>query len=147
MGISKYNSEGYYDPTPHEAISSIEGTQHVWKPLVYICSPYSGDTDKNTAKARAYCRYAVDAGAIPFAPHLMLPQFMSEETERETAMFFNKVYLGRCEQLWVFGDVITDGMAREITQAKKYLKKIRYFTEECEEKNAETDKAVQKLRR
>jgi len=60
---------------------------------------------------------------------------MSEETERESAMFFNKVYLGRCEQLWVFGDRVTPGMAKEIAWAKRYLKKIRYFTEECEEKS------------
>lgn len=135
MGISKYNHEGYYDPVPCEALSSIDKEAHPWRPLVYICSAYSGNIQTNTVKARRYCRFAVDAGAIPFASHLLLPQFMSEETERDTAMFFNKVFLGKCEQLWVFGDTVTAGMAEEIKQAKRYLKKIRYFTEECEERH------------
>ena len=104
-----------------------------WRPLVYICSPYSGDTEGNAEKARRYSRFAVDEGAIPIAPHLLLPQFMSEETEREKALFFNKVLLGKCEQLWVFGDRLTEGMTQEVMYAKRYLKEIRYFTEECEE--------------
>ena len=133
MGISKYNREGYYDPVPYDAIASIDKEAHPWRPLVYICSPYAGDIQTNTENARRYCRFAVDAGAIPFASHLLLPQFMSEQTERETAMFFNKVFIGRCEQMWVFGDRITPGMKKELIWAKRYLKKIRYFTEECEE--------------
>ena len=134
MGISKFNSEGYYDPVPHEAVANIEKEQRVWKPLIYVCSPYSGDVEGNTERARKFCRFAVDAGAIPLAPHLLLPQFMSEEFERDAAMFMNMVFLGRCEELWVFGDDITSGMTAEINKAEKRQMKIRYFTEECKEK-------------
>lgn len=42
-------------------------------PVVYICSRYSGDVKRNTEMARRYCRYAVDQGCIPLAPHLILP--------------------------------------------------------------------------
>ena len=41
------------------------------RPLVYICSPFSGDIEGNTKKAREYSRFAVDQGAIPLAPHLL----------------------------------------------------------------------------
>ena len=43
MTASKYNSEGYYDPTTYEALSRIERGERVarYRPLVYICSPYS----------------------------------------------------------------------------------------------------------
>ena len=85
MGVSRFNSEGYYDPTPHEAVSNIDKEAKKWRPLVYVCSPYAGDVRNNTENARRYCRFAVDAGAIPLAPHLLLPQFLSEETERELA--------------------------------------------------------------
>lgn len=133
MGVSKYNSEGYYDPTPQMAVSNIEREQRKWRPLVYICSPYSGDVDRNQEKARKYSRFAVDQGAIPLTPHLLLPQFMSDQTERDLAMFMNMVYLGRCEELWVFGEKISDGMAAEIAKAQKRNMKIRYFTEAMEE--------------
>lgn len=134
MGISKYNSEGYVDPTAYAAVRSIEKEAKKWRPLVYICSPYSGDVDANTAKARRYCRFAVDKGAIPLAPHLLFPQFMSDRTERERALFMDIVLMGKCEQLWVFGEERSPGMQAEIDKAKKRHMQIRYFTEEMEEK-------------
>jgi len=133
MGISKYNSEGYHDPTAHEAVRNMEQELKKWRPLVYICSPYSGEIEKNTQKARQYSRFAVDQGAIPLAAHLLLPQFMSEENERELALFMDIVLMSRCEEVWVFGEDITSGMAAEIAKAKKKNMTIRYFTEECKE--------------
>lgn len=58
---------------------------------------------------------------------------MKEETERELAMFMNMVFLGRCEELWVFGNVISEGMQMEIKKAQKKNMKIRYFTEDLVE--------------
>lgn len=133
MEISRFNSEGYPDPVPHEALSHIDKEARRWRPLVYVASPYAGDTARNTEDAIRYSRFAVDSGAIPLAPHLLLPRYMSEETEREEAMFMNMVFLGKCEQLWVFGDRITEGMAAEIAKAQKRRMPIRYFTEECKE--------------
>ena len=54
MGVSRYNSEGYYDPTAYEALTKIVQEEKAarYRPLVYICSPYSGDTEGNTEKAR-----------------------------------------------------------------------------------------------
>ena len=116
MGVSRYNSEGYYDPTAYEALTKIVQEEKAarYRPLVYICSPYSGDTEGNTEKARRYSRFAADADTIPIAPHLLFPQFLSEETERELAIFMDLVLLGKCEQLWVFGGEVSDGMRREI---------------------------------
>jgi len=133
MGISMYNSEGYPDPTAHDAVMNIEKELKKWRPLVYICSPYSGDVEMNTQKARRYSRFAVDQDAIPLAAHLLLPQFMSETTERELALFMDMVIIGRCEEMWVFGSTISAGMAAEIAKARKRNMTIRYFTEECEE--------------
>ena len=69
MGIGRYNSEGYKDLVPQMAIAEIEKAErkelHKWRPLVYICSPFSGDIEGNTQKARDYSRFAVDQGAVP----------------------------------------------------------------------------------
>jgi hypothetical protein len=132
LGISFYNAEGYSDPVPFEAINSIEReeSRSNYRRLVYICSPYAGNEEWNTSRAREYSRFAVNSGAIPIAPHLLFPQFMDEATERELAMFMNMVLLGRCAELWVFGDRISEGMAAEILRAKQRRKTIRYFTED-----------------
>ena len=75
----------------------------------------------------------MDQGAIPLAAHLLLPQFMSETRERDLALFMDMVLMGKCEQVWVFGEKISSGMAAEIAKAKKKNMTIRYFTEECKE--------------
>lgn len=141
MAIDKFNSEGYYDPVVYEALTKIEKEERAarkaaaFRPMVYVCSPYSGDAKRNTANARIYSRFAVAKNTIPFAPHLLLPQYISEEHERGLAMFMNKVFLGKCDELWVFGNSITLGMSEEIEQAEKMRKKIRYFTEDLQEVN------------
>ena len=41
-----YNAERYHDPTAHAALSAIEKEERAlraFRPIVYICSPYSGD--------------------------------------------------------------------------------------------------------
>lgn len=75
------------------------------------------------------------AGAIPLAPHLLLPQFMDEGEERELAMFMDLVFLGKCEEVWVFGSEVrlSEGMKTEIGRAERRDMKIRYFTESLKE--------------
>lgn len=135
MAISKFNSEGYYDPTTYEALSKVEREEKTarYRPLVYICSPFSEDVSGNIERTEKYSRYAVDSKAIPIAPHLLFPQFMSDDAERELALFMDMVLLGKCEELWVFGELVTEGMSAEIAKAKRKNMKIRYFTEDCEE--------------
>ena len=102
-------------------------------PFVYICSPYRDDPGTNVIRARRYCRYAVDVGCIPIAPHLFFPQFMDEDTERGLAIFMGNVLLSKCYEVWVFGDNVSAGMAAEIAYAGKKGKPVRYFTEDFTE--------------
>ena len=67
------------------------------------------------------------------APHLLFPQFINEATERWLGLKMGFVLLGKCEQVWVFGDLISEGMAAEIEKAKNQRKTIRYFTEDLKE--------------
>lgn len=46
----------------------------------------------------------------------------------------NFVLMSKCAEMWVFGDTISAGMQAEINRAKRKDMKIRYFTEEMEEK-------------
>ncbi len=135
---NKYNAEGYYSPTEYEAFTNIEKEEKAanFRPIVYICSPYSGNVNHNIEMARKYCRFAVDKHYLPIAPHLLFTQFMDDTIpeERETAIFMNFVLMSKCVEMWVFGDVISKGMQSEINRAKRKNMKIRYFTEELEEK-------------
>lgn len=138
---SKRNSEGYSSPTEYEALTRIEKEEKVaakaaaFRPVVYICSPYSGDTERNIENARRYSRFAVDRHYLPITPHIYFTQFMDDNVpeERNTAIFMNWVLMSKCVELWVFGETISSGMKAEIERAKRKKMKIRYFTEELEE--------------
>lgn len=129
----KRNGEHYPDPTAYKAIRKAVPPKFPFRPVVYVCSPYSGDIEANVRKARRYCRYAADHGCIPLDPHLLLPQFLDEKTERDLALFMGIALLSKCAELWVFGDIISDGMQKEIDHARRKRKIIRYFTENCKE--------------
>lgn len=135
---SKYNSEGYYDPTTYEALSSIENEERslrTFRPIVYICSPYAGNVETNVQKARRYCRFAVDKGYIPIAPHLLFTQFLNDDSpkERQLGIFFGNVVMSKCSEVWVFGEHISNGMEAEIKRAKWKNYPLRYFNEDLEE--------------
>lgn len=132
------NAEGYADPTAFEAFCAIEKEEkalRAFRPIVYICSPYAGDIENNTAAARRYSRFAVESGYIPIAPHLLFPQFLndSDPKERELGLFFGNALLSKCAEMFVFGSRISGGMEAEIKRATWKGHRIRYFTESCEE--------------
>ena len=137
MSISKYNSEGYPDPTAFGALSSIENEARAlraFRPIVYICSPFAGDIEKNVVATRTYSRFAVEQGYIPIAPHLLFPQFLddSDPKERELGLFFGNAIMSKCSEVWVFGSHISSGMEAEIKRAKWKNYRLRYFTENLE---------------
>ena len=123
MRISKFNVEGYHDPTVYEALMNIEKESKEaqklvpgrYRPLVYICSPYAGDVLNNERKARRYCQFAVRKRAIPVASHLLYPQILNDNDpgDRQLGLFFGTVLLGKCDECWVFGDNITTGIHRQ----------------------------------
>lgn len=126
------NREHYPDPTAAQAIASAD---RAWKPCVFICSPFAGDVDLNVERARRYMRFALEQGAIPFAPHLLYPQVLDDanRNERELGLTFGLIWLGKCDELWVFGDTVSAGMKLEIAKAERRSMPIRYFTDDCKE--------------
>jgi len=139
LNLDYQNGEGYPDPTAGEALANIQNSEkqalRAFRPIVYICSPYSGDVEANVAAARRYSRFAVDKGYIPIAPHLLYPQFLNDddEQERELGLFFGNALMSKCAEVWVFGSRISAGMEAEIKRAKWKDYRLRYFTEECQE--------------
>ena len=105
------------------------------RPLVYICSRYSGDVEENVKAAREYCRLAVDKGYIPVAPHLLYPQFMDDNNpaERKLGMSFGNALMDRCGEVWVCGDRLSPGMEAEFDRASEKNMTIKFLTKENEE--------------
>jgi hypothetical protein len=133
------NREGYHDPTAHKAISNIRREEKramkPRRPLVFICSPFAGDTERNIENARRYSKFAVDKGAIPLAPHLLFPQFLNDgdRAQRDLGLFFGLVLLGKCGAVWAFGSAASEGMKRELAKARERGIPVKFWNEQCEE--------------
>lgn len=89
--------------------------------LVYIASPYAGDVERNIEFARAACRYCIEQGHTPIAVHLLYTQpGMLDDTnpaEREVGLKLGHHVLEKCDEVWVCGDFISPGMAKELELA------------------------------
>ena len=103
--------------------------------LVYICSPFRGETgskaemDANVAVALEACRKAVAKGFTPIAPHLFFPRFLDDcdPVERDQGIQAGLDILSSCEELWVIGKTRSSGMQAEIREAIRMGKPIIQF--------------------
>ena len=133
------NIEGYPDPTAGEAMSRVMkeymarerrrfADRHRLK--IYVASPCAGNIEGNVAAAIRYCQSVIDQGHMPIASHLLYPQMLDDNNpdEREMGLMFGLALLAVCDEVWVFGEV-SAGVAREVAEAKRLKKRIRYFEE------------------
>lgn len=114
--------------------------------LVYICSAYRGggsgpaEMEPNVARANRYCRFAMQSGVVPLAPHTIFTQFLDDTApeERMTGLNLGREILARCAELWCFGR-ITEGMRQELDLAAKWCIPIRYYDTSCKEVKPHAD--------
>lgn len=101
------------------------------KKMVYVASPVKGDLLVNMERAKVYCRYAIMQGVIPVLPHLMYLGSLNDEDplERDIGMGLGVQLLRMCNELWVFGQLISEGMLAEIEVAKQIGIPIQYIKE------------------
>lgn len=88
--------------------------------LLYVCSPYRGDTKCNKEYARKLTRAALDNGFIPVTVHLYLTEATDDTNpeERVRGMAAGMKILENCKYILV-GDRygISEGMKAELTFA------------------------------
>lgn len=88
--------------------------------LLYVCSPYWGDTKRNKEYARKLTRAALDNGFIPVTVHLYLTEATDDTNpeERVRGMAAGMKILENCKYILV-GDRygISEGMKAELTFA------------------------------
>jgi hypothetical protein len=87
--------------------------------LVYVCSPLRGDIEYNIKMANLYSKFVFIQGYIPYAPHTIFTQFLddTDSYQREAAIEMGNTMLLKCDELWTFGNKISDGMQTEIDLA------------------------------
>ncbi|MCL2072071.1 MAG: DUF4406 domain-containing protein [Oscillospiraceae bacterium] len=95
---------------------------------IYICSQYAGDIETNVKNARRYCQFVAECGFNPIASHLLYPQFLDDNSpqERQLGLELGLDLLRVCDELWCFGERISNGMKDEIAKANEWGIVVRY---------------------
>lgn len=108
---------------------------------IFVCSPYrptaedpkcqKNQLETNVYWAKTACRILSTLGFLPLAPHLYFTQFLKDEEkkERETGMKLGLRWLEEADELWVFGDTVSEGMTAEIEKAHELNKPVRNLPE------------------
>ena len=82
---------------------------------VYICSPLGGNVKENLEQVKRYTKYALMCGTAPVVPHFYAECLNDgNPKEREIGLAAGLSLLWFCDEMWVFGDVVTEGMQTEI---------------------------------
>lgn len=94
---------------------------------VYIASVYRGDRQQNEAFAKMAVSYAIQQEVVPIAPHLLYPQVLDDDDpiERAIGIVLAKSLLTVCDELWLCGDRITEGMKAEWELAREMQIPVR----------------------
>lgn len=100
--------------------------------LIYVASPYAGEVEKNTIFAQKACHHVMKQGHYFFAPHLLYPQVLDDDQpqQRDLGIKMGLAVLPRCDELWCYGDRISQGMMIEIEEAKRLGIPIRRVMEQ-----------------
>ena len=96
---------------------------------VYVCHPFADDPEGNAERVREICRALSESGFLPIAPHVYLPHFLDEKTERERALSLCLELVETCDELRVYGGRVTAGMRREIEHAERRGIPVRFAEE------------------
>lgn len=87
---------------------------------VFIAHPMTGDIEGNSTKVTAICREIHSPEIIPIFPSFTTRRYLTPDPkDRELATAHIQEYFNRkmIDEVWLYGDKITDGMWREIRTA------------------------------
>ena len=104
------------------------------KKIVYVSSPSMEDDRGNIEDARRFCNYVFNCGAVPFAPQLFFSQFLDLTRAENRTKTINSgiVVLAECDELWAFGDRISETMRLELQVADGLSIPMKFLNNDCE---------------
>jgi hypothetical protein len=88
-----------------------------------------------TAQSKQYfycrdvvCEYVFRRGAVPLNPFRAFDYFLNDRVARDLVRKGNQRLIAACDEMWVFGDRLADGVLVEIAQAARLNMPVRFFT-------------------
>lgn len=100
------------------------------KPVVYVAHPLEQGDDRelNRTNAAHWCCYLAEVhGIVPCAPWIVLAGVW-DESKRALGLEIDLATIERCDELWLVGGRISEGMALEASHARACGINVRDLT-------------------
>ncbi len=95
------------------------------KKKVYICAPMDGELEVALERIKAYTEYALKCGAAPVVPQFYLQCIPNTTENTEILRSAARSLLWYCDEIWVFGDEVTEAMASDLGFCRDFHIKVK----------------------
>ena len=99
------------------------------KRKIYVSAPLGKDWDEDIENAAKYYEFTLQSECVPVGPHAYATMFgVNEASEIKRLRQAGMSLIWFCDEIWVFGEQITESMQEEISfgrNMKIRMRKIR----------------------
>ena len=99
------------------------------KRKIYVSAPLGKDWDEDIENAAKYYEFTLQSECVPVGPHAYATMFgVNEASEIKRLRQVGMSLIWFCDEIWVFGEQITESMQEEISfgrNMKIRMRKIR----------------------
>ena len=117
------------------------------KKIAYIIHPFRDDKENNEKNMKFIAAVAVRSGTVPIATALYFPHFLNEEDEAERleGIDCGLTLMECCDEVWLFGFNISEGMKMELDCARELKFPVRLYDMHMNRINLRTLKADKRV--
>ena len=110
------------------------------KKKIFYLQPLSGQSRGKQKECSELRRITAMSGDVPIVPHLYFPSFLDDNipNERMTGIAMGLELMDMCDEVYVFGFDITEGMKFELDHAKETRKPVRLYDTDFNPVNVKT---------
>lgn len=110
------------DPNPEATLNHVALSLQEQRPVVFTA--HAAETFYLRERI---CTHVITGGAVPINPFMSLGYFLYGQVDPDDVRRANNNLIRRCDELWVYGPPLSDGVEAEITMCRGVVP-IRFFT-------------------
>jgi hypothetical protein len=121
--LSETSGESFF-----KAIKELAEKMLIEKPTAELPVVFTAQSKLHFYCRDAICEFVFNRGAVPVNPFRLYEYFLSDRVDRDVIRQANNNLIRKCDELWVFGDTIADGVLFEILYAKRLSMPVKFFS-------------------
>ena len=89
---------------------------------------FTAMSKKNFFQKWRVVKFILNKEMVPLNPFMLFDYFMADSVDHDLVRKANHKTIEKCDELWVFGETIADGVLFEALYARRQNKPVGFFT-------------------